>query len=109
MTHSPEPWTVQQLEVPDDCTPLATIYDPNCEIIQHILTAECGWFHALSPADATRIVACVNFCRGISHEELTRYGELGTPAIAWAKHLMIEHIKDELYTILPNRYFYTGG
>lgn len=58
--HTPEPWVCLEFEVHD------------CEqnIITDCLPKEDVWSKERCKANAVRIVACVNYCKGTSNEEL---------------------------------------
>jgi hypothetical protein len=77
MSHSPEPWRIEDRK-DSDYDKYVTILDANnVEVIEGGLSGEdccaCAGHPAMLPIDAERIVACVNACRGIPTEELAKY------------------------------------
>lgn len=78
--HSPEPWLLQRS---------VNLHDGQHRIIHEIGDTSyvtCIDLENCSQEDAERIVACVNFCNGLSNDTLTRFGEgkERCPAVVWA-------------------------
>ena len=73
MTHSPEPWKVNE-SVPGDPDGLAEILDNDGhELIHGYIATQYGETFGMGVMQTTnvrRIVACVNFCQGMSMEYL---------------------------------------
>ena len=70
MTHSPEPWKYIH---PDD---LPYGWDPVPDSASISDTETSMVVDSCKIADAERIVACVNFCAGISTDQLTAIGNI---------------------------------
>ena len=80
MEHTPEPWKIGSYETKSGIKKTFIQQDAN-EFNEGL-----GWNiarmdityrgHATEEADARRIVACVNFCAGVSNYELRRLGSL---------------------------------
>lgn len=64
--HSPEPWNSSGRSIPLDGVDECPVYDANGKSVVDVAWYENG------AENAARIVACVNFCRGIPTEELTK-------------------------------------
>lgn len=67
MTHSPEPWEISKPfkgETGGKCVSITGIHT-------HYYNG-VNWNTDLEKADAARIVACVNYCKGLTTEELVK-------------------------------------
>lgn len=101
--HSPEPWNRANARNTDEV--VAPVFDGDYaeriidangrDVISIAISQPTGMGHegdcnlVLSKEDAERIIACVNFCNGLSNDTLTRFGEgkERCPAVVWA-HVM---------------------
>jgi len=67
--HAPEPW-----QVGEEHESMAQLWDANCKLIGNISNHFSIRLPEDSPSDGdddvNRIVACVNFCRGITNDQL---------------------------------------
>jgi len=84
MTHSPEPWKLTD-EGFDDWQDNPILDDD---------------YSLPGDADRCRIVACVNFCQGLSTDTLTRFGDAGCPAMAWRNCTAAEDIERNFWLML---------
>lgn len=76
MSHSPEPWKAYPhpySDPQDPCWELSDSHDQGvCGRKISAANDADGIFRGLTLADAERIVACINACRGLPTEELVR-------------------------------------
>jgi hypothetical protein len=66
--HTPEPWNISKTMMPEDCRGdwrIADQYDNDLADVFCEATSENGYTDETNAANAERIVACVNGCRGI--------------------------------------------
>lgn len=72
MTHLPEPWTyeIDEEENPEEEQRDQIILDANDKAIMWACSC-CDHVNA-RPVDMIRIVLCVNYCAGLSNEELEK-------------------------------------
>ena len=68
--HSPEPWGIQEVGR-EDAAPCYRINHASHTAQEFAVAVLDGEIHYSPKADADRIVACVNACRGIPTEHLT--------------------------------------
>ena len=64
MMHSPEPWSPSNRDTGMSSTVYRTILGSDDELVASIYTSD------EQEGNLERIVACVNFCRGVSTEDL---------------------------------------
>lgn len=83
--HSPEPWKVIPYSGP---APNFRLFGITSADGKTLYAGVSGQTVEQAIANLERIVACVNFCRGISTEDLIHYGNpdhFDDPSHAWAQ------------------------
>ena len=89
--HAREPWKVYAGGVYAAATPM--------EVNDRTLVMTAEMYNALHPADAERILACVNACAGIDdpaklREQRDAYKELLPEALVWLPPELVERIAE---------------